>query len=260
MSGFLLWRCVRTFLSVDQYTDLALYLLIGILVGARLGFALLYNLTWYIAHPMALVMPFDEVTGLWVGISGMSYYGGAVGVIIALCVFAWQYKVSVWRVADVVALCAPIGYFFGRLGNFVNGELFGRVTSARFGMYFPNAMDAGESLRHPSQLYEAFGEGIVLGLMVAYVHQKSKQPGRTAAAYLIGYGIIRFCVEFFREPDAWIGLTWQWMTLGQMLSALFAVIGIFLWRVLSCEKICYNDSKRRRSYMRILRQILKQIR
>ena len=231
VSGYMLWRQVRTWLSFDQFEDLALYLMTGILIGSRLGYVVLYNASFYIKHPLAIVSPFDSVTGAWIGISGMSYHGGLVGVVMAMVLFVRRYHISFWKVADAIAIAVPIGYVFGRLGNFLNGELYGRVTEKMWGMYFPQADYGDIVLRHPSQLYEAFFEGIVLYFVLIWVQRYKYVTGQIAAAYVIGYSLCRLLLECFREPDKQIGFVWNVITRGQIISSIFLSIGIglFFW-------------------------------
>lgn len=234
--GFLVFRRVVQYyvpgFSIEQSEEWLLYMLVGALLGARLGYVLFYNASFYAQHPLAIILPFDTVTGTWTGISGMSYYGGLVGVILAFWFFSRKKHISFWSLADATALAVPVGYFFGRLGNFVNGELFGRATTGWWGMFFPFDGTNGTVLRHPSQLYEAFFEGIVLFIILKKVSQGGKDfPGRTAAIYIMGYSLIRFVIEYAREPDPQLGILAGGMTLGQYLSLLTFMSGIavFLW-------------------------------
>lgn len=230
--GLVLRRVTSAWLSSDQFEDLILMLVFGILIGSRLGYVLLYNARFYMEHPLSIVWPFDTVTGAWIGIAGMSYYGGLVGAAFGVSYFSWKNKLAFWRVADALALVIPLGSFFGRVGNFLNGELYGRVTQKAWGMYFPQAPFGGIVLRHPSQLYEAFFEGVVLFIVLAVVSKKhTLPPGVLAAFYLIGYGFLRMVLEFFREPDPQIGFVSGWMSLGQILSAAIVVsgFGLFFW-------------------------------
>jgi phosphatidylglycerol:prolipoprotein diacylglycerol transferase len=215
----------------EQATDLVLFLLIGMLVGARLGYVVLYNLPFYIEHPSAVISPFDVTTGRWIGISGMSYYGGAIGAVTVLWLFVRTYSIDFWALADRVALAAPVGYFFGRVGNFLNGELFGRITDKAWGMYFQNDGTGGTALRHPSQLYEAFFEGLVLFGVLWWLRGRAAFSGALALWYAIGYGFLRFAMEFFREPDPQVGLL-AGLTLGQWLSLAVCMSGslVFFWR------------------------------
>jgi phosphatidylglycerol:prolipoprotein diacylglycerol transferase len=231
MGGFVLRRQTKEWLTFEQYIDLVFNLVLGMLVGSRLGYVLVYNLSFYMAHPLAIVWPFDTQTGAWIGIAGMSYYGGLIGASVGTWMFVRQHKQSFWRVADAIAISVPIGYFFGRIGNFLNGELYGRVTQYVWGMYFPNADMGGIVLRHPSQLYEAFFEGIVLGVILLYARKHVRFLGALAATYIVGYGFFRWCLEFFREPDPQIGFVFGWMTIGHSMSAIAYVggLGLFFW-------------------------------
>ena len=140
----------------------------------------------------------------FVGISGMSYHGGAIAVILAGIIFCYKRGIDFWRMTDLFCSAAPLGYTFGRIGNFINGELYGRATDVPWGMFFP--LDPEHLLRHPSQLYEAFFEGIVLFAILWALRKKFSFTGAIFALYIVGYGIVRFFIEFFREPDAHIGL------------------------------------------------------
>ena len=231
VSGYILWRQVRGWLSSDRYIDLVFNLTLGVLVGSRLGYVLLYDFSFYTAHPSAIVWPFDTASGAWIGIAGMSYYGGLVGAVIGLWLFVRQHASSFWRLADAIAFSVPLGYFFGRIGNFLNGELYGRATERCFGMYFPEAALGDTVLRHPSQLYEAFFEGIILFFVVNLLRKRFAFSGALAAAYIVGYGVLRFGIEFFREPDPQIGFVFGWLTLGQIIAAITSVsgLGLFFW-------------------------------
>ncbi|MDD5084369.1 MAG: prolipoprotein diacylglyceryl transferase [Candidatus Moranbacteria bacterium] len=237
VSGFFVWREVRGYLSFDRYIDLLFNIVAGMLIGSRLGYVLLYNFSFYAAHPLAIVWPFDTATGAWIGIAGMSYYGGFVGVLIGVWLFVRQYGVAFWKVADAIAWCVPMGYFFGRIGNFLNGELYGRVTHRAWGMYFPGADMGNVVLRHPSPLYEAFFEGIVLFGVLLFVRKRYRFSGAVAVAYVIGYSFLRWWVEFFREPDPQIGLLFGWMSLGQLIALFVCVIGALLWTLRTNEKV-----------------------
>ncbi|MFZ1736008.1 MAG: prolipoprotein diacylglyceryl transferase [Candidatus Moraniibacteriota bacterium] len=215
-------------LSREEFLDFSLFLLCGAIIGARFGYAIFYNAAFFVAHPASLVSPFDLETGVWIGIAGMSAHGGIVGIVLAVLVFAWKYRKSVCVLLDAVALSVPIAIFFGRLGNFFMGELFGRVTSVSWGMFFPRAGDV--LLHHPSQLYEACGEGMVLWAALLVLSKRMKIPGQLFAWALGLYGGIRFFLEYLREPDRQIGFIWSIFTLGQILClALIVAAGILLW-------------------------------
>jgi len=214
--------------TTDQIKDIMTYLIIGLIVGARLGYVLFYNFSYYIHHPLEIILPFSFSNGItFTGISGMSYHGGLIGATIAAWVYFYKAKLNWWSAVDLFVPVVPLGYTFGRLGNFINGELFGRVTTSSIGMYFPLA-PAGE-LRHPSQLYEAFFEGIFLFLILWNIRKIKIPTGAMLALYLIGYGTIRFFIEYFREPDAHLGFVLLSFSMGQILCLLMIAAGIFLY-------------------------------
>jgi len=198
----------------------------GVIIGGRLGYVFFYNFSFYLAHPLAVISPLDFVTGELVGIYGMSYHGGLIGIFIATLFFIKKYKLNFWTFSDFVIPAIPLGYFFGRIGNFLNGELFGRATNSVLGMYFPS--DSLGVLRHPSQLYEAFTEGFLLFIFLWIWRNEKKLQSKFLALYLIGYAVARFLAEFFREPDAQIGFIFGILTLGQLFSALMFFGGLIL--------------------------------
>lgn len=210
--------------------------LIGALAGGRLGYVLFYDLSYYVAHPLQIISPYDFITHEWVGIYGMSYHGGLIGVMIALVWSARYRHASVLDLFDFIAPVVPLGYMFGRIGNFMNAELVGRITTSPVGMYFN-----GENvLRHPSQLYEACAEGLLLFVLLWSVRNNKFVAGTLSALYLIGYASARYVVEFFRAPDAHLGfIIGQW-TMGQVLSSVMFVGGIIMLSVLYKEKIRYH--------------------
>lgn len=213
-----------------QSQSLILYFIIGLLIGARLAYIIFYNLPYYLAHPLEIIFPVQitnyqlQVTGFY----GMSYFGGLIGVIAAGLIFCKKYKINFWQLADFVIPAVPAGYFFGRIGNFLNGELYGRATEKFWGMYFP--ADPYGLLRHPSQLYEAFFEGIVLFLILWTIRNNKKLTSHfpLLTAYLFGYGFFRFFIEFFREPDIQTKLFFSWLTLGQVFSAIAIITAVFI--------------------------------
>jgi phosphatidylglycerol:prolipoprotein diacylglycerol transferase len=215
--------------------DFLLYAFIGLLIGARLGEVFFYNFSYYVANPMMVISPFDPVTHKFIGIYGMSYHGGVIGVIVASLIFCQKFKINFWHWANFISPASPAGYFFGRIGNFINGELYGRITTAWWGMYFPQAMKTHCNaflsqcelhLRYPSQLYEAFLEGLILFLILWLLRNKNWAKDNMLVIYLFGYAVARIICEFFREPDGWIGF----LTIGQFLSfiMLFASFLVFL--------------------------------
>jgi phosphatidylglycerol:prolipoprotein diacylglycerol transferase len=219
--------------TTDQIKDIATYLILGLIVGARLGYVLFYNFSYYIKHPLEIIIPFSFSNGItFTGISGMSYHGGLIGAAFATWVYVYKTKLDWWSGVDLFVPVIPLGYTFGRLGNFINGELFGRLTTSPIGMYFPMA-PAGE-LRHPSQLYEAFFEGIFLFVILWSIRKIKLPNGAMLALYLIGYGVVRFFIEYFREPDAHLGFIFLSFSMGQILCSLMIGAGIllyfYLWR------------------------------
>ncbi len=221
-------------LSDEFHKDILTAAFIGVLAGGRLGYVLFYNFSVYINQPLKIIWPFDLETGQFIGISGMSYHGGMIGVFIACAIFLRRYnknrieKISYWTLADLYGPIIPLGYTFGRLGNFINGELYGRSTEFSFGMYFPSSPTPG--LRHPSQLYEAFFEGIVCFLIMWFIRKKSFYPkGAMAAFYLMLYGIFRFFIEYFREPDSHLGTVFFKFSMGQVLCFLMIASGTALY-------------------------------
>ncbi len=199
--------------------DLMNYLIIGIIAGGRLGYVLFYNVDFYLSNPL-------EILKIWNG--GMSFHGGLIGIIISTVIFSKRKKVNFFDLTDLISLVAPIGIFFGRIANFINGELYGRVTESYFGMIFPSG---GPLPRHPSQLYEAVFEGFLLYLILNYVFFFTKLKfvvGGVTGLFLTLYGLFRFFIEFFREPDYQIGLLYKLMTMGQILSLPMILLGILL--------------------------------
>ncbi|MGN7610616.1 prolipoprotein diacylglyceryl transferase [Magnetococcales bacterium HHB-1] len=202
-------------LSPDTLADLMVWVILGVLLGGRFGYILFYHSQHYLANPLAIFR-------IWEG--GMSFHGGLVGVIIACFLFAWRRKINGWDLADLLAVVTPVGLFLGRIGNFINGELWGRVTDLPWGMVFPHV---GPEPRHPSQLYEAFLEGIVLFVLLWFLGRKPRKKGYFAGVFLVGYGTCRFLVEFVREPDRHLGLL-AGLTMGQWLCLPMLAVGFWL--------------------------------
>jgi phosphatidylglycerol:prolipoprotein diacylglycerol transferase len=200
--------------------DMVFYATLGILIGGRTAYVLFYK-------PSLLIHPLNALK-LWEG--GMSFHGGVIGVTVGILYLSWKNKLNWLRVHDYVACCVPFGLFFGRIANFVNGELWGRVTDVPWAIVFPGAY-AGGLPRHPSQLYEAALEGIVLFSVLAWFFWKTKaryEPGKLVGIFLVGYGLARFTVEFFREPDEGLGtLSWG-LTMGQTLTLPMLIGGAWL--------------------------------
>ena len=209
----------------ETIQDFMLWAIIGVILGGRLGYVLFYNFEYYLRHPSEIFLPFDFSQGIrFVGISGMSYHGGLVGLIAAAVIFCKKHRIAFWNMADLFAPAVPLGYTFGRIGNFINGELWGRATAVPWGMYFP--LDGSGLLRHPSQLYEAFFEGVLLFAVLWGLREKRYFEGFFVALYLVGYGLVRFFIEFYREPDAQLGFVIGSLSMGQVLSLLMVIAGV----------------------------------
>jgi phosphatidylglycerol---prolipoprotein diacylglyceryl transferase len=217
--------------TAENIQDYLVWAMIGLLIGARLGDVLIYNFSYFARHPLEIFLPFDFSNGIrFIGISGMSYHGGLIGVIVMTILFCRKFNIKFWQFADLICPAIPLGYTFGRIGNFINGELFGRVTTVPWGMYFP--LDPTHSLRHPSQLYEAMFEGIFLFIVLWLIRKKKLFDGFLLGIYICGYGLVRFIIEFFREPDYQVGFILGTISIGQLLCLLMMLGGIALliWR------------------------------
>ena len=204
---------------------------LGLLIGARTGYVLFYNLSYYLSNPLEIILPFSFSGGFhFTGLAGMSYHGGLIGVLISSWLFCRKYKINFWQFGDFLIPSIPLGYMFGRIGNFINGELYGRITTVPWGMYFP--LDMSGRLRHPSQLYEALFEGLLLFIIFWSARKKRSFDGVFLSLYLVAYGTVRFFIEFFRDPDPQIGFFFGFITMGQILCLLMISIGagIFFWR------------------------------
>jgi len=208
------------FLSTDLLLDLYFYLILGLILGARLGYVFFYNFKEYLQRPL-------EILAVWHG--GMSFHGGLLGVMAGCWIFCRKQNISLLRLGDLIIVTAPIGLGLGRMANFINGELYGKITTVPWGMVFPNG---GPFPRHPSQLYEAFLEGVVLFLLLWFKRESTANPGKLVARFLIFYGIFRSLVELFREPDAHLGYFFGILTMGQILSLLMILgaIGLMVFR------------------------------
>lgn len=199
--------------DIDDFLPWAV---MGVILGGRLGYVLFYQPGYYLSNPLSILQ-------VWEG--GMAFHGGAIGVIAALILYAWRYKINVLRLSDIVCAAVPIGLFFGRIANFINGELYGRASSVPWAMVFPRG---GEIPRHPSQLYEAALEGAVLFLLLLTLYRVRsirERPGIVSGVFLAGYAAARFTVEYAREPDAHIGLIGGWISMGQILCLPMAALG-----------------------------------
>lgn len=203
-------------LTKDDVADLIFYGAMGVVLGGRLGYILFYNFSYYLANPL-------KVFAVWEG--GMSFHGGFMGVITAFFIYSRRKNIPFFTLIDMAALCAPVGLGLGRIGNFINGELYGRQTDVPWGIVFPGG---GGIPRHPSQLYEAFLEGLLLFLIVRFTSRRSSATGVPAWTFVAGYGLFRFIVEFFRQPDAQLGLYWGLFSMGQFLSFPMFLLGSFM--------------------------------
>lgn len=207
----------------DHFENLNITLILCVVIGGRLGYVLFYKPGYYLAHPL-------EIPATWSG--GMSFHGACLALFLGGYLFCRRTGLNFWKTADIYVATIPIGLFLGRMGNFINGELFGRITESPFGMVFPGG---GPFPRHPSQLYEAFWEGIVLFILLWTVRKKpwSKRPywphGSICALFLISYGIFRIGVENFREPDQHLGYLLGGVTMGQILCGIMVGCGVLLW-------------------------------
>ena len=219
-----------TKINLEQFEDLLSWCFIGLLIGARFGYVFFYNFEYYLSNPLEILLPFKYYNGNWIftGIAGMSYHGGVIGVVTAIWLFSRKVNLHLLELADFLTAAIPLGYFFGRIGNFINGELYGRTTDASLGMYFSNSGD--QVLRHPSQLYEAFFEGIILYYVINSFNKHS-QLGFNSGTYVFGYGFVRFFIEYFREPDAHLGFILFNLSMGQLLCVAMMLSGIYIWYV-----------------------------
>lgn len=200
----------------DQVYDMVVWAALGVFIGGRIGYTLFYNFSYYAQHPL-------KILAVWEG--GMSFHGGLLGVIVALFWFSRRQGIPAYQVADLAAAATPIGLAFGRLGNFINGELYGRATDVPWCMVFPNG---GPVCRHPSQLYEAGLEGVFLFALLWVIAKTSPPPGTLFWSFIAGYGSCRMIVEFFREPDAHLGFVLGSFSMGQLLSFPMIVVGVFM--------------------------------
>nr|NJM04479.1 prolipoprotein diacylglyceryl transferase [Desulfobacula sp.] len=214
-------------IRVGTLDDFLVWAAAGVLLGGRLGYVIFYDLQYYLDHPFSIFMPFSFTNGFtFTGISGMSYHGGLIGVMAAVYGFSRKNNISLWEFSDLICPAVPLGYTFGRLGNFFNSELYGRATSMPWGMFFPS--DPTHTLRHPSQLYEAFFEGIVLFCILWWVRKEACLRRRMFGLYLAGYGLIRFMIEFFREPDDHLKFVAYFLTMGQILCLIMIFAGVLI--------------------------------
>ena len=207
-------------LDINQkFDDYITYLIIGIIIGGRVGYVLFYNFNYYIINTL-------DIFKIWQG--GMSFHGGLLGIIVASVLFAKKNNQDAFLYTDLVSLVAPIGIFFGRLANFINSELYGKVTEVPWAVTF---VQVDNLSRHPSQLYEAIFEGIILFILLLHFRRKNflAKPGLISGLFLIFYSIFRFCIEFFRVPDQQIGYLIFNLSTGQIISLVFIMIGTIVF-------------------------------
>ncbi len=209
-----------------EFDNLISYLIVSIILGGRIGYVIFYNLEFYISNPL-------EIFKIWQG--GMSFHGALIGIIVGTYIFSNQEKKTTLIFLDIIACVSPIGIFLGRIANFVNGELIGKASNIAWGVVFPNV---DMTPRHPSQLYEAFLEGIILFLILNFViTRKYYKIGTCSYLFLISYGFLRIISEFFREPDAHIGYLFSFISTGTLLSIIMIFIGIFMFKSLKKNEI-----------------------
>jgi phosphatidylglycerol:prolipoprotein diacylglycerol transferase len=201
-------------LNIKEIGSIYSFLISGLIIGARIGYIVFYNPGYYFENPL-------KIFALWHG--GMSFHGGLIGSIVAGILFCRKSRLDFWQISDLVIVTAPIGLGLGRIGNFINGELFGRVTNVSWSMVFP---EGGPLPRHPSQLYEFFLEGVLLFVILWALKDKGFRSGVLSSLFLILYGLFRFFVEFFREPDPQLGFILGPFTMGQILSAIMPSSGM----------------------------------
>ena len=219
------WFLLKSFnkkkpiMNKEAWDDWLFWAVIGIVLGGRIGYVLFYNFNFYWQHPL-------QILAVWHG--GMSFHGGLFGSIISMLLFCKKYRINFLELTDILAIAAPIGLFFGRIANFINMELYGRITGSNIGVIFPNA---GDLPRHPSQLYEACLEGLLLFVILFFLEKFTKirdKSGVLSGLFLIFYGCARIFVEQFREPDEQIGFLFYKITIGQILSLPLILLGVFV--------------------------------
>lgn len=225
----------------NHVADLVFYATVGIIIGGRLGSVLFYNLPYYLDHPLEIIM---------INRGGMSFHGGLIGVLVGVWYFGIKSKKGFFRTSDFLAPVVPVGLFFGRIANFINGELWGAPSTLPWAMIFPDPR-AGGIPRHPSQLYEALLEGVLLFIILWLFSAREKPKMAVSGMFLLGYGIFRTAVEFVREPDSNIGyLAFDWLTMGQLLSFPMIIAGIILL------VLAYKNAKKQKPRSRSNRDLL----
>jgi phosphatidylglycerol---prolipoprotein diacylglyceryl transferase len=212
-------------ISRERLEEISWILLLGVFVGARLGYVFFYAPEYFLEHMSQIFLPYDFARSEWASLRGMSFHGGVIGAVVATLYCAQKYKVRVLALGDRLVLVAPIASFFGRFGNFLNQELAGKVTNQPWGVYFPNEV----VLRHPVTLYSAFFEGVVLFGWLVLWKKYLKREGDLTILYFISYGCIRLGLEYFREPDFGVGLFLDTFSRGQVLSIILIISAFVLW-------------------------------
>ena len=201
----------------DEIGDVVFYIVLGVIIGGKLGSVLFYNWDQFLESPLRVLNPMN---------AGMSFHGGFIGVMVAFFLYARSTGRTFWQVADFIAPAFPIGLGAGRIGNFINGELWGRVTDVPWGMVFPHV---GEEPRHPNQLYQFFCEGILLFALIWWFSNKPRPRMAVSGLFAVAYGVYRFLIEFVREPDRHLGfIAFDWLTMGQLLSLPMILVGLLL--------------------------------
>ena len=204
--------------NIKEFDNLITYIIISMLIGGRIGYVLFYNFGYYLSNPF-------DILKIWEG--GMSFHGALIGVILGTYWFSIKKNIPTFFLLDIVSFVAPIGIFFGRVANFINGELVGKTTDVFWGVIFPNI---DNSIRHPSQLYEAFFEGVVLFIIMNVIlFRNNYKTGTCSYMFLIFYGIFRTFSEFFREPDSQVGYLFDLISMGMMLSILMILAGVIIF-------------------------------
>ena len=219
-----------TLIKIEIFNDLIIYLILGIMLGGRLGYVIFYNFEYYSQNLF-------EILKLWQG--GMSFHGGLLGVIIATVIFSKIRRINFLNFTDIIACAAPIGLFLGRIANFINGELYGKISTLPWALIFPNG---GSISRHPSQIYEAILEGIILFMLINYFAFKKKllfKTGYISGLFLVLYSILRMLSEIFREPDAHLSLFLNYFSLGTLLSLSTLIAGLVI--IMSVKKNEQNN-------------------
>ena len=245
---FTLWKVIqkeKLGYTKDQLDSLFTWIIAGVLLGARFGYVFFYKASYYLSHPTEIIFPMvqDDLGYHFVGISGMSYHGGLILGFIFLYIGAKKNNMDVWKIINLAFLVTPLAYTWGRWGNFINGELFGEVTTSAIGMVFPLAHDstlATPVLHHPSQLYEMLFEGVILFALLFNLRKIPKLRDKMPCLYLMGYGLFRFFIEFFRKPDAHLGrIDLFGMSRGQTLCSLMILTGL-VWMIV----LFYREKKK----------------